>query len=242
MALKRRIKSKVSTKKSPLSEVGKTKKTKAAVSNSAGWLTTGSENIRQDIEQQKALAKRRGAPTLYFKDGETKNIRFVSGKPLGKIMQYMIKVNGKWRKFTAPVVNQKTGMMERDLFMENGYQATSKVIYEVIDRTGYLNKDGKRVKDIPLFWVVGSRIYENIEKFNDKYSDLSKFDFEVSRSGGGTDTTYTLIPEPPSPFNFGKVESLADKVIEGFAPPTLEEQQAILAALRRSPVYDDDDE
>lgn len=214
--------------------------TKAVASNAAspaanlggsGWLTRGSENIAAAVATAKAQSSKKFAPEFYLKDGESRTVRFRSSDPIGIFRQYSLRVNGKWVRLTAPEAGA------RDLMREAGLNAGMKALYEIIDRTGYTDKKtGKHVKDTPRFFVANMRLHEQLETIKKKRGNLTGFDIEISRSGSGTQTTYTCLPELPSVFNTASIPVLRKDAEKYYAPPSLEEQKALMNG------YNPDDE
>lgn len=186
------------------------------------WLTKGSENIAAEVASAKVQSSKKFAPELYLKDGESRTIRFRSNEPIGLFRQYSVRINGKWTRLTAPPAGS------RDLMREAGLNAGLKALYEVIDRTGYTDKQGKKQKDVPRFFVASLRIHEQLETIRKKRGNLTTFDIEISRSGSSTSTTYVCLPELPSKFDTSKIPLLRKDAEKFYGPPSLEEQKAIM--------------
>lgn len=198
-----------------------------------GWLTRGSDDIASEVANARFNSKKSFAPELYFKDGESKTIRFRSNEPIGLFRQYNVRINGKWQRITAPPAGS------RDLMREQGLNASLKALYEVVDRTGYTDKQGKKFKDVPRFFVASIRIYEQLELIRKKRGNLTSMDIEISRSGSSTSTTYSCLPELPSVFKgLDKIPLLRKDVDKYYAPPSLEDQKAFMS--RFSPEEQED--
>ncbi len=227
MSTLRRIKKSSSKNTSPkrekrekLSDLQRESESPSKVDNGASWMLKGEEAINQAHESQKLLQKSKNAPELFVRQGEEKTLRFRSSAPLGAIFQYTLNVNGKWRKFTAPD--------GRDLFAENGLRKSLRDIWEVIDVDGYVDKEGKTRKNLPRFLVSNYQLSEVIKKYASKMGSLINHTWELSRSGTGTSTTYTIMPIVEESYDYSKVEKIGNEVTEYYAPPSLQEQQAVM--------------
>jgi hypothetical protein len=195
---------------------------KAPPSASSGWMQTGND-IAREIKRNKAESASSMVPSFWLIDGETKQVRFLSDKPIASIYRYSFQSKGKWRKFTMPAPG------EPDLFAKKGLSPFLVCVYEIIDVTGYLDKNKKRVKNTRKFWEVGMRIQSSLEKINEKCGGLTKRNLEVSREGEGTKATYTFIPEDKSPMPVPlERDPLTVRFAEFFAPPSTERQSRIL--------------
>ena len=200
--------------------------TSDAPTGSMDWLTQGTSNIRSQLAvlQMKHNASR--APEFYLRSGESKRLRFRSSSPLAMWTAYRLQIDGFWKYFTAPAPG------ERDLFREQGLRPVSRVCFEVIDLDGFTytkgDRAGKSVKNVPCFFVMSTKLYEQLMVIAQKRGDLSKFDLEVSKSGKGKNTVYTFLPDPQSPFNFSSIPSIASDLPKYYAPPQVAEQRQLL--------------
>jgi hypothetical protein len=189
-----------------------------------GWMTKGSENIASQVETIKIDAQRKFAPEVIIKEGESKRLRFRANDPIGSVRRYTVKVNGRWTSVTQPPEG------EPDPFRENNLRSSLKVIWEVVDIDGYKDKTGKQHKMVPRFLVANVRLHEQLEVIRKKRGDLTKYTIEVSRTGSGTQTTYTLLPEAPSPFpEMLKIPSIKGDVAKYYAPLSLAEMESLVA-------------
>ena len=210
------MKPNTSKKKSPLQET---------VSNKTpAWMTRGSDNIEKNVQRQRTEQLSAFAPTFWLNDGEVKQVRFLSSEPIAQIFQYTLKSRGKFRSYTAP------GPGQPDPFQEAGLTPQMRIVYEIIDVTGYLdNKTKKQVKNVRRFWVVGSKIFENITRIRKK-NGLTSYNIEVTRSGTGTSTSYALIPEENSPMPKPSTPtSLSADFAKYFAPLSEDRARQIVA-------------
>lgn len=187
-----------------------------------GWMTKGTEKIATQVENVKLTSQRKFAPEIMIRDGESKLIRFRANDPIGSLYRYSLKINGKWTQVTAPEEGKTDPMREA------GLRPSLKVIWEVIDINGYVDKKGQKQEMLPRFLVANVRLHEQLETIRKKKGDLTKFDIEISRSGSGTQTTYTLLPEFPAPLKgIEKVKSIRGDVPLYYAPLSLGEMEAL---------------
>jgi hypothetical protein len=205
----------------------------------ADWMITGEQAQNEALERQRLLSDRRRPPELWFKDGEEKTIRFRTADPIACVFRYTVQVNGRWTKFTAPADG------EVDLFRDElGLRPSFCALYEVVDMAGYTDRDGKKHNNITRFFVAGSRNFEQLRKLSEKRGPLTKYDVCIARSGSGTQTTYTFIPESPTPMSdkVKQAESIRAKVQEFYAPPTEKEQRMLVRALTKGRSSDEDED
>lgn len=187
-----------------------------------GWMTKGSTQIASQVETVKLDAQRRFAPEIMIKDGESKRIRMRANDPLGSLRRYTVKVNGRWQSVTQPPEGSP------DPLREAGLRASLKVLWECVDIDGYVDKQGKKQTMLPRFLVANVRLHEQLEVIKKKKGDLTRFTLEISRTGAGTNTTYTLLPEDPEPMpQLARIPSLKGDVAKYYAPLSLAEMESI---------------
>lgn len=195
-----------------------------AATSTPSWMTRGEEKITRTTQKMQQEAKAFGVPRFWVIDGETKQVRFCSNEPLAAIFQYRIRVRGKWRNVTQP------GPGEADPCAEAGLQPMYRIVFEIIDATGYLDqKTKKQVKNIRRFWEITPRMWENIQRIRQKYGNLTTFNIEVSRTGEGAQTTYTFMPEPKSMMPISKDKPLSPEFATYFRPLPEEKMRSMLA-------------
>lgn len=193
-----------------------------SAANSNGWLTKGSENIAAQVEKIKLSSNRKFAPEVYIKEGTSKILRFRSDEPIGTLRRYQIKVNGRWTSVTAPAEGQP------DPLKEAGLKPSLKALYEVIDVDGYVDKKGKQHQMEARFFLANLKVHDQLEAIRKKKGSLTKFNIDVARSGTGTSTTYTLLPEDPAPLaGADRVPSIRKDVPTYYAPPQFAELRAL---------------
>lgn len=194
----------------------------------ASWMTQGTKKIAAFVQSVKQNAARTRKPEFYVPEGETKQIRFREDDPVASFQSYSFRAGGKWNSYTAP------GEGEVDMFQQNGLRPQFKVAYEIVDLDGYVAKKGKnagkRVKNIPSFWILGMRLYEQVAILREKYGSLTERTFSVTRTGSKTSTVYTILPEDPEEMpELDKIPSIKDKFASFYAPPTLAEQKRLMS-------------
>lgn len=190
--------------------------------SSLGWMRTGNE-IEKEVKKHKAESASSMVPSFWLQDGEVKQVRFLSSNPIAQIYRYTRQVNGKFRKYTQPAPG------DVDLFAKAGLNPSMVFVYEILDITGYLDKNNKRVKNTRKFWEVGMRIESSLAKIREKFGGLNKRNIEVSREGEKTKATYTFLPEDPSPIPTPREpDALTPQFAKFFAPPSAEVQARLL--------------
>lgn len=195
-------------------------------SASAGWMTTDHAEMAAAAEAAKLQSSRNRPPELYIRDGESVLLRFRTSKPIASFRQYSAMMQGKWRPFTAPA----PGSVDR--YAEAGLRSKQVYVYEVVDINGFTDRTGKKHTFIPRFFVVGTRLYEQLQALQEEVGmPLSKYDIKIKRSGQKTNTTYMLFAQQPSPAHpkVLEAERLKDKVEQYYAPLSAKQQAAVLS-------------
>lgn len=208
-------------------------------SKNYGWMKTKPSEQRAALEESNARNARNRAPELWLQDGDEKLVRFRHEGALGTIFRYRLKVDGKWRSYTMP----REG--DVDLFATKlNLNATFAAIYELVDIKGFTDKQQKKHKFVPRFYVVGSRQFEQLELIRKKRGPLNKYDVTITRSGEDKNTTYAYFPEMEEPADprVKSAQSLAGEVETYYAPPTEAEQRAIVARVQSRSGTDDGDD
>lgn len=200
------------------------------------WMLTDPDEIKAANELHREQMQFNRPPEFWLKDGESRTIRFRKSNPIASFGQYSVRVNGRWRRVTKPAEGDK------DLFEEKGLLAQYRAIYEIVDRTGYIDKNKKRVKDRVCFFSVPMKIYEQIEKIREKRGGLIDRDYEITKTGSGKTSSMMMMPEDesPMPSKLKELPSLRKDIMKYYAPPSLKEQKVLLGKLAEDD--DDDDE
>lgn len=196
------------------------------------WMMTNPAEQRQALKEAAAMSGRNRPPELWIKDGEEKSIRSRLPGPVACLWRYTLHMGGdKWMQVTMPEEG------EVDLLKDQGLTPQLRAIYDVIDVKGFVDKKGKRFRNVPRFFNCNSKMYEQLETIRKKRGPLCDFNIDVSRTGTRQTTTYVFLPDTPSPMT---AEMKAAKHIRGdfakfYAPPTEQEQEALLRRISRTP-------
>lgn len=207
------------------------------------FLAQGADQLKRMRKEQEAInqAGRRAPEVFITEDGKSVRLRFLSSEP-SAIFRYTLNLgNGprgrkRFGAFTKPAKGQV------DLFARAGNKATLRYIYPVIDLDGYVDKETrKRMKNLPRYLLIPTKVQAQLETIRAKRGSLTKMDIEMTRSGTGTQTTYSFYAEAPSdpPKGFKEArEKLVKEMREYYKPPTEEAQRTILGSVT---VEDDED-
>lgn len=171
------------------------------------------------------------APEFWLADGDRKTIRFVDDDAIAAVRMYNVMSRGRPNKYVAPPEG------EVDLFAsELGLRAGRYFIFRIIDVDGYVSKKGpnagKRVKNTPKFYVVGSRIYEQIrlQCIDTTGEPLNSGNVIACRAGEGQGTVYTFIPRPGAKTPEIKAAIMKfPKWTDFYRPPSESQQRTIVA-------------
>jgi hypothetical protein len=176
-------------------------------------------------------------PELWIKDGESRMIQFLSNEPVAMLFRYTVPQGGnRFEKITAP------GPGKKDLMKRGGLRASLLAYYPVVDKTGYVDRNGKRFKNVLRLLVATGKQEKQIEKMREKKGDLTRIEIDYSRSGTSTDTTYTFFPEgkiKPHPETNKHLKLVKQKFKGWYRPPTLEEQRVLLNGASKADNDDD---
>lgn len=205
-------------------------------SKGGGWMMTGADQQKEALSRQRLLSDAKRPPEMWVKEGEDKLVRFVNEGPIACLYVYSVRIDGRWKSITCPEEGQI------DLFKsELGLRPSFKAIYEVVDIHGYVDKEQKKHKNVRRFYVGSSRVYEALEKLREKKGPLNRYNVEISRTGTGTQTSYTFLPDSPTPMTseMKAGEALAPKFASYYAPPTAAEQRVLVRAIASAPQADE---
>lgn len=128
---------------------------------------------------------------FWLKDGETAVVQFITAEPYC-MEGHAIKFDGgKWGFTPCQLSHQKHCLVCRE-----GIKKTWKAAFKILDYRGTWDVDKKKFKKdtkVEKVWYVGTKLAEQIQTIIEKRGkDLTTMVFEVTRSGGGKDTTYNL--------------------------------------------------
>lgn len=204
------------------------------------WMIQGREAQRKELKRHESEVRRNSdrAPELWIRNGEARKVQFLSTEPLAMCHRYTIPVGGKrFEKVTAPRLGKK------DLMLKAGLRSSLVSIYPVVDKTGYTDKKGKRIKNRPCLLVATGRTEKKVEKMREKKGDITRLEVEYSRTGDGTDTEYQFFIEGNTK-PYGDAPKMLKDLKNGFKrwykPPTEEEQRVLLNGAVKQGEEDDD--
>jgi len=156
----------------------------------ADWMIADPNEQKAALAENRVLSGGDRPPEVWLQDGEEKKLRFRDQTPI-LIWRYSVRIGKQWRQFTKP------GPDEIDLFdSELGLRPSLKAVYEVIDKKGYVDKNGKRLRNLARFFVANTRLYEILKNFGNKRGPITEYDIEISRTGTRRNTVYSAIPDP----------------------------------------------
>jgi hypothetical protein len=203
---------------------------KSSDDDKPSWMITSREAREEANEQAKSMSMR--VPELWIADGDERMLRFRDEDAIASLWRYTVNLGGgKFMQFTAPAEG------EVDLFRDQlGLSPQLRTIYEVIDRTGYVDKKtGKTKKNIPRFLNANGKQTRSLETIHRKRGPLCNYDITCNREGSGQQTTYTYMHENPSPMpkEFKILPRLKDDFEKYYAPPTEAQQRALVSRIGR---------
>jgi len=187
------------------------------------WMFTG-DKMKQEAQTSAATSARGYPPEFWVKDGGTSVVRFREDDPIVGMYMYSYHNGKRWAKCTQPTDTSE------DRFAADGRRAAYYLVYELLDRTGYTNKEGKKVSNIPRYWFVSDKIHKQLQHIRDKKGSLTKFDIEVHREGGNR-PVYTFMLDDALgklPSTAKNLPSLKGDLKKYYTPPTVEEQRRML--------------
>ncbi len=200
----------------------------------ASWSFTGDAAVKE-LARQRAIQDKNRRPTIWLKDGEKKNMRFMHPGPIACLYRYRVKVNGNWVSFTAPPEGS-VDLFASELRLQSAFCA----IYEVCDLDGYLDKTTrKKIQFKRRFFEASGKTFTVLEMTREKMGPLCDYDMEVCRAGADISTNYMFFPSQKSPMS-AQVKagpSLKPEFAKYYSPPTAEEQKLIVRGL--APVSED---
>ena len=120
--------------------------------------------------------------TNYFGigDGDSAQIQFLEAEPTC-IYQHMIQIEGRWQSFTC-----LQGSGEECPICERGNNPRFVGVFSVINHS----VDDDKFK-FQMF-TQGIRVLKQLERLAQKPKGLNGYIFEISRTGGGVDTSYNF--------------------------------------------------
>lgn len=207
----------------------------------------GYEAARQEKKRQEEVREQMGKRLFRFflsGDGAEARVRFLTEEPIN-FNEHTVKVfkNGKER-YDSFLCTQD----EDCPYCEEGNKSSFKGAFLIWDYTEFETKDSKgkkkTVKGSLKLYVAGTRVLSQLDRLSNRYG-LTDRDYEISRTGTGTDTSYMIErTDEVSPLTKAKISNmLPDKLKESF-DGTMESLYAIVEEQLKMylPDYDIDDE
>lgn len=194
---------------------------------SRGWAKKGFQAVE---EHQKAVSSGGNfVPFFSLKDGEDAIIRFVTKEPVVIYEHYIPNAKGK-RNYTC-----LEGTGEECPLCAAGNKPSFRGVFAVIDfRKDTWQKDGeeKNAQYQVKIMKHGIKALKAIATM-DKKRGLEEYDWEIIRSGGGTDTSYSLLPEPKHDLPQEAIDKVAEtdwqeKLYEELEPMPAEQLLKVL--------------
>lgn len=167
------------------------------------WFNEGYEAVEQRSKELEEQQNRSFIPNFILKEDEEAKIIFLTDKPINFYEHYVKSLN---RYFTC---SQKDCPL-----CDTGNKPSYRGAYLILDTryeewTDRENKKQSRQNTVKVM-KQGIKALKVIKKHEEKRG-LKKFAWEIERTGSGTDTTYTLLPED------------LEEVTNGIKMPTEEE-------------------
>lgn len=170
------------------------------------------------------------APEFYVPHSEHRRIIFLGDQALATFHVYRIpNGSGRFDRVTVPP-------SENLLQSITGLNASRVVLYEVVDIDGFTTRKGTKVVSRRSLWVTSASLSNQIADLAAMQSSLTLKPFKVSRSGEMRRPVYNffaisdykLTSKDQAAVREG---SLRAKLAEFYAPPSLDEQRAIIVRL-----------
>lgn len=153
-----------------------------------GWAAVAN---RQKEMQKRDEERENSVGRFFLKEDEEATIQFLTDEPYCFDAHSVRDRSGNFSTVPCGLNTGKSCSLCKD-----GIKTTWRAAFKVLDFRGSWNRDKKRFNnDDPVvrIWTVGSTVAQQLKQYCDKKkSDLSELVIEVSRSGGGKDTTYNL--------------------------------------------------
>lgn len=151
----------------------------------------GYEAARAEKKRQEEARENMGKKLFRFflsGDGAEARIRFLTEEPV-TFNEHTIKVNrGGKERYDNILCSDK-----HCPYCENGDKPSFKGAFLIWDYSEYEAKDNngkkKKVKGSLKLYVAGTRVLSQLDRLSNRYG-LTSRDYEISRTGSGTDTSY----------------------------------------------------
>lgn len=165
-------------------------------------MARGFDSVREagaDIQKRKEAAGSDFPDRVYFKigDGESATVRFLEqGEEVNWAWVHEKNVEGKQYPVKIPCRDQDEEgrrIGESCPGCEQDLKRTFRGVVNLIWRGG-----GDNGEDIVAMWISGPRVFvDTLDPLETAYRGLASRDFVISRRGGGTDTSYSVLPADP---------------------------------------------
>ena len=180
----------------------------------------GYEAARQEKKRQEEVREQMGKRLFRFflsGDGAEARVRFLTEEPIN-FNEHTVKVfkNGKER-YDSFLCTQD----EDCPYCEDGNKSSFKGAFLIWDYSEFEVKDSngkkKKVKGSLKLYVAGTRVLSQLDRLSNRYG-LTDRDYEISRTGTGTDTSYMIErTDEVAPLTKAKISNmLPDKLKDSF--------------------------
>ena len=185
----------------------------------AGLFKRGYEAAREEKQRQDKQREQLGKRLFRFfltGDGDEATVRFLTEEPIN-FNEHTVKVmRGGKERFDTFLCDGSHDCP----YCAEGDRPSFKGAFLIFDRTPFEVKDDKgkkkTVNGSVKLYVAGTRVLSQLDRLSSKYG-LTDRDYEISRSGKGTSTTYLIE-------RTDEVSPLTAKKIENMLPEKLREQ------------------
>lgn len=212
----------------------------------------GYEAARVEKKRQEEVRENMGKRLFRFflsGDGAEARVRFLTEEPIN-FHEHTIKVSkGGKETFNNVICNQDGDCPH----CENGDRPSFKGAFLIWDYSEYERKDSngkkQKVKGSLKIYVAGTRVLSQLDRLSNRYG-LTSRDYEISRTGSGTDTSYMFErTDEVEKLTKAKITNmLPEKLREDFDGTMdslykiLEDQLKLLLPQSNNSSKDDDDE
>lgn len=208
------------------------------------WFKSGYDAVQKHDEEAKAKkeAYENGGmftPTVLFKENQSRTLRFLMEEPVTFKEHYLPNAKGARNYTCMDGMEDEQGNRIECPFCASGNKPSFRGAYLVIDRSeDTWSKDGQEhtaTNQIKIF-KQGISTLKVLEQTNKKRK-LTQWEIEITRTGAGTDSRYTPVPEEKAELSAEdkkKVEeylgdkTLEDKCIELIKPVSLAKAYEVL--------------
>lgn len=178
------------------------------------WFNAGYDAIKEEA------LKTNYSDEFRLEENQTANIRFLDEDPFS-FRQHSFQVGGKWPKYTC-----RQGLDDKGCpLCKAGDSPRFVGAFTIFD-----HRD-KKIKT----YIQGIRVLKVLDRLHARSGGLTGQDFEITRMGKGTDTTYNFIPcnQSPIPTQAQDAEGNLKKIDFSrlYAPKTSDELEGVARQL-----------